>query len=113
APRANGRPVCSGCGRRRPGYDHLEEREYQFVPLWGMAVYLVYRMRRVACPSCGITVEKVPSAKGKSQHTQAFECFLTFWAKLLSWQQVANVFGTSWHAVFAAVESAVEWGLAR
>jgi transposase len=113
APRANSRPICSGCLRPGPGYDRLPERSFQFVPLWGLAVFLVYRMRRVACPRCGITVERVPWAKGKSQQTHAFAWFLTFWAKLLSWQEVARVFGTNWHGVFTAVESAVEWGLAR
>ena len=46
APRANGKPVCSGCGQRRPGYDHLPARRFQFVPLWGIAVFLVYALRR-------------------------------------------------------------------
>ena len=32
-PRANGKPVCSGCGRRRPGYDRLSVRRFEFVPL--------------------------------------------------------------------------------
>jgi transposase len=32
-PRANSRPRCSGCGRRRPGYDRLSERRFEFVPL--------------------------------------------------------------------------------
>jgi transposase len=113
AARANGKPVCSGCRRPGPGYDQLPERSFQFVPLWGLAVFLVYRMRRVACPRCGVTVEQVPWAKGKSHQTHAFTWFLTFWAKLLSWQEVARVFGTNWHGVFNAVESAVEWGLAR
>jgi transposase len=111
--RANGRPVCSGCGRRRPGYDRLSERAFQFVPLWGLSVFLVYRMRRVACPRCGVTVEKVPWAKGKSRQTHAFAWFLTFWAKRLPWQEVARLFRTNWQGVFAAVERAVEWGVAR
>ncbi|MCI0681650.1 MAG: hypothetical protein L0Y71_06070, partial [Gemmataceae bacterium] len=38
---------------------------------------------------------------------------LTFWAKLLTWQQVAETFRVSWGTVFTAVERAVEWGLAR
>src|SRR5271156_3773459 len=111
--RANGKPTCSGCGRRGPGYDRLQERWFQFVPLWGLSVFLVYRMRRVACPQCGVTVEKVPWAKGKSRQTHAFAWFLTFWAKRLPWQEVARLFRTNWQGVFAAVERAVEWGLAR
>ena len=35
--RANGRPICSGCGKRRPGYDRLQPRRFEFVPLWQIA----------------------------------------------------------------------------
>lgn len=107
------RPVCSGCGKAGPGYDQLAERAFQFVPLWGLAVFFRYRMRRVNCPRCGVTVERVPWARGKERSTKAFACYLTFWAKQLSWQRVAEIFRVSWGTVFAAVEQAVEWGLAR
>ena len=40
--RANGRPICSGCDRPGPGYDRLPKRRYEFVPLWAMAIFLVY-----------------------------------------------------------------------
>jgi transposase len=112
-PRKGSRPICSGCGEQRAGYDQLAARSFQFIPLWGLAVFLVYRMRRVDCPRCGVVVERVPWASGKEQQTEAFAWYLTFWAKLLPWQQVAEVFRVSWGTVFAAVERAVEWGLAR
>jgi len=112
-PRKGSRPICSGCGEPGAGYDHLAERSYQFIPLWGLAVFLLYRMRRVDCPRCGVVVERVPWARGKGQQTEAFAWYLTFWAKRLPWQQVAEVFRVSWGTVFAAVERAVEWGLAR
>jgi len=41
-PRAHTRPVCSGCKRARPGYDTLPARDFEFVPLWGIAVFFVY-----------------------------------------------------------------------
>ena len=44
--RANGRPMCSGCGLVRPGYDRLPRRRFEFVPLWGIKVFLVYAPRR-------------------------------------------------------------------
>ena len=59
-PRRNSRPVCSGCLRRGRPYDHLKQRRFEFVPLWGLLVFLAYRMRRVDCPRCGVTVEMVP-----------------------------------------------------
>ena len=59
-PRSNGRPICSGCHRVRPGYDRLPVRRFEFVPLWAIPVFFLYAMRRVACPKCGVTVEEVP-----------------------------------------------------
>src|SRR5438132_14191932 len=60
--RANGRPLCSGCEQAAPGYDRLQERRFAFVPLWGIAVYLVYGLRRVACPRCGVKAQSVAMA---------------------------------------------------
>lgn len=110
-PRAGARAICSGCGKKRRGYDTLRARRFEFVPLWGMVVFLLYTMRRVDCPRCGVVVEMVPWATGKSPMTHAYTWFLASWAKLLSWQQTARRFRTSWDAVFRAVEHAVQWGL--
>src|SRR3989304_6057052 len=60
APRANGRAVCSGCGQAAPGYDRLAERRFEFVPLWQIAVYFVYAMRRVDWPRGGGRGGQVP-----------------------------------------------------
>ena len=65
-PRARGEGVCSGCGRRRPGYDTLPVRRFEFVPVWGIQVFFLYPLRRVNCPKCGVKVERVPWAQGKS-----------------------------------------------
>ncbi len=112
-PRANGRAVCSGCDEKRPGYDKLGERRFEFVPLWGIAVFFLYVMRRVDCPRCGVTVEAVPWAYGKHQLTTAYAWFLARWAQRLSWKETAEAFHTSYEKVFSAVSQAVEWGLAH
>lgn len=109
-PRANSRAVCSGCGRRGPGYDTLPVRRFEFVPLWGIVVFFLYAMRRVDCERCGVTVEAVPWAQGKHQITTTYAWFLARWAKRLSWAEVARAFGSSWDTVFRSVEMAVEWG---
>ena len=109
--RKNGRPICSGCGRPGPGYDRLPERRFEFVPLWAITVYFVYAMRRVECRSCGVTVERVPWAVGKSHLTTSYRWFLARWAKHLSWQVVASIFHTTWRNVFESVKHAVFWGL--
>jgi transposase len=112
-PRANSRPRCSGCGKAGPGYDRLPERRYQFVPLWGLTVFLLYAPRRVDCPKCGVKVERVPWAEGKSRLTTMYLWFLAAWAKRLPWQEVAVVFRTSWSSVYRSVTLAVLWGLAN
>ena len=64
-PRTGSKAVCSGCHQPAPGYDHLAERRFEFIPFWGFLVFLLYRMRRVQCPQCGVVVEEVPWGDGK------------------------------------------------
>ena len=110
-PRKGSRPVCSGCGEEGPGYDTLRVRRFQFVPLWGIAVFFLYTMRRVDCPQCGIKVERVPWAEGKNHLTTTYAWFLAKWAKRLSWKECAVAFNTTWDNVFRSVKMAVAWGL--
>ncbi len=112
-PRANSHPICSGCGQTASGYDRLAERRFEFVPLWQIAVYFVYAMRRVDCPTCGVIVEQVPWCDGKNQLTTTYRWFLAGWAKRLCWKGVAEAFGTTWQNVFRSVNHAVSWGLAH
>jgi len=112
-PHGRSRARCSGCGQKRPGYDTLSPRRFEFVPVFGIAVFLLYAMRRVDCPKCGIVVEMVPWADGKTRITHAYAWFLARWAKRLSWQEVAVAFDTSWDTVFRSVQMAVSWGLAH
>lgn len=109
--RANGRPICSGCGQRRPGYDRLPLRRFEYVPVWQIRMFFLYALRRVNCPECGITAERVPWSDGKNTHTKTYQWFLARWAKRLSWKEVAEVFQTTWEHVRQAVRQAVIWGM--
>ena len=110
-PRKGSRARCSGCGVRCAGYDHLPERRFAFIPLWGFPVFLVYARRRVDCPDCGIVAEKIPWAEGKHHLTKAYMLLLSRWARKLSWREVSKAFHTSWEQVYHAVEWVVQWGL--
>ncbi len=104
---------CATCLVSRPGYDRLEERRWLFVPLWGIIVHFFYAPRRVECPEHGIGVEHIPWSQGKRPVTTAMMGFLARWARRLSWRETAQVFQTSWEAVYHSVEWFVEWGLAH
>jgi len=111
-PKKGCKPRCSGCGKPRPGYDKLPERTYRYLPMLAtLAVFFVYQPRRCECLRCGVTVEQVPWAEGKSPITHALSWYLASWAKVLPWQEVARRFHVCWDVVFQAVGTAVKWGL--
>lgn len=111
-PRSNSMATCSGCGKKRPGYDTIPgKRRFEFIPIWGLQVFFVYLMRRVNCPVCGIHVEKLPWAEGKQQKCNAFMAFLASWAEDLPWKRVAERFRSSWQTVYKAVNWVVDYGL--
>lgn len=109
-PRKNSWALCSECGSIAIGYDRIGIRRFEFVPLWQIPVTLIYQMRRVKCHQCGVRVESVPWAEGKSRVSTTYLWFLAGWARRMSWSEVASVFTTTWGIVSRAVEHAVKWG---
>ena len=83
-PRKGSKPICSCCHQPARGYDSLTQRRFEFIPVWGFAVFLLYTMRRVDCRACGVKVEALPWANGKHTLTRAYMIFLAQWARKLS-----------------------------
>ena len=106
-------PKCSRCLQPAPGYDRLPQRPWLFVPLWGIRTLFVYATRRVQCATHGVVVEHVPWSDGKRPVTITMMCFLSRWARRLSWRETARAFQTSWECVYRSVEWFVQWGLAH
>ena len=63
APDHRYRPRCHECGDVAPYRDSRSPRRFRHVPLWGIAVHLVYTPRRVDCPRCGVRVDYGMSVK--------------------------------------------------
>ena len=114
-PRRGSRAICARRRRRGRTDDTQRARRFGFVPLWGIAVALVYAPRRVDCVACGVKVEWMPWSDpgGKRPMTIALAVFLSTWAKRLSWVETARIFSVSWEAVYRSVASAVGEGLSR
>jgi transposase len=99
-PRKRSAAICSRCHQPASGYDQLPERRFEFIPLWGFFVVLLYAMRRVDCRRCGaVTVEEVRWGDGKRTLTRAYMLFLASWARRLSWKETAEAFRTSWPGI--------------
>jgi len=109
--RKNSRGCCSVCAVPAPGYDLQAQRRFEFIPIWGYAVVLLYSMRRVQCAMCGVKVELVPWGMGKHTLTRAYMLYLAHWARKLSWKETALSFNTSWEKVCQAVQYVVGWGM--
>jgi transposase len=107
------RGKCSQCRKPAPGYDQLPQRPWLFVPLWGIQTFFLYAPRRVQCPEHSVVVEHIPWSDGKRPVTIAMMCFLSRWARKLSWRETARAFHTSWECVYRSVEWFVQWGLAH
>src|SRR3989441_6540742 len=112
-PHRSSRGSCSACRKPAPGYDRLPQRSWLFVPLWGIKTYFFYAPRRVECPVHGVVVEHIPWSDGKRPVTLTMMCFLSRWARRLSWRETARAFRTSWECVYRSVEWFVQWGLAH
>jgi transposase len=107
-------PRCGVCGTSGDYRDTLPKRHFRHVPLWGIDVNLVYSPCRVRCTRCdGFHVEQMPWAAGKRRLTKALAVTIATWARHLTWQQVARLFGCSWGTVASAVAYVVDFGLAR
>ena len=109
-PRSNSKPHCSVCLQPAACYDLRPCRRFEFIPIWGYAVFLLYRMRRVDCQRCGVKVEAVPWGTGKHTLCKAYMLYLAHWARKMSWKDTALSFHTSWEKVVQSVQYVVQWG---
>ena len=69
-PRKGSAAVCSRCHLHAPGYDQFAERRFEFIPLWGFLVFLLYTMRfsphstRRLSPSMPLPAFRRPEIRG-------------------------------------------------
>ena len=109
APHRRNRPRCASCGQASAVYDRLALRRFEFVPLWGLRVFFLYPMRRVDCPRCGVTVERVPWGRRQAPADHHLHVVSRAVGQMPQLAGVARVFRTSWDQVFRSVAMAVAW----
>lgn len=103
------KPRCSGCGKRRGGYDTLEVRVWRHLDFGGVRVYLRYGLRRVDCPKCGVVAEKVPWCDiTTGRFTIPFEEAVGFLVQRCDKTSVQEMFGIAWVTVGQIAERVVD-----
>ena len=101
---------CGNCAMRCRPKDRTSPRRWRHLSIWGIPVFLIYTPHRVNCSKCGIRVEQIPWSMGKSPFSVPLVVVLSFWARILAWDQVAKLFDVSYDTVKRAVAIAVEYG---
>jgi len=78
-----------------------------------LPLVIVYRPRRVVCPTCGVRVEKVPWADRWSRVTTSLARVVAELARAADLSTVAREYQINWKTVAGILHQVVEWGLAQ
>jgi transposase len=86
----------------------VAERRIRELPILEAETWLVLRLARVACPTCGPTVEGLPWLDRYARMTKRFAESVARLAQVLPIKQVAEWFGLSWDTVQAIDQAELE-----
>jgi len=99
------RLVSCPCGKQfRAIYDR---RRWCHLDLAGRQLFLVYAIRRVDCPDCGIVTEELPWARPGARHTRDFEDIVVWLAQRTDRTSVATLMRCAWTTVTAIIQRGV------
>jgi transposase len=101
------KPRCSGCGKRAPGYDQREARQWRHLNLGATRIWLRYAPRRVECAGCGVVNEQVPWGSAAGWFSAAFEETTAYLARVADKTSVTKIMGIAWVSVGKIVERIV------
>ena len=102
-----GRPRCSRCGRRCPGYDRLKPRRWRHLDFGAWEVQLEATLCRVECGRCGVVVEQVSWAEPESRFTLHFEELVGWLAQRCDKTAISTMLRVAWRTVGTILERVV------
>lgn len=104
---------CGRCGRKARFRSLMDARRWQDLPLLGHRLVIVYAPSRVACPKCGVRVERLPWATPWARVTRPLARVVARLTRKLCWKDVAEEHGLNRKTVVGVVRWAVAYGLKR
>jgi transposase len=103
----NARRYCSRCGRQAAQVHDVTVRRVRELPILDAETWLLVPQARVACTTCGPTVEALPWLDRYARMTRRFAESVARLAQVLPIKQVAEWFGLSWDTVQAIDQAAM------
>ena len=95
------------CGKRvRAVYDR-RRRRWRHLDLAHHRLWLVYEIRRLHCPDCGVVTEELPWARPGARHTRDFEDTVLWLAQRTDRTSVAKLMRCAWETVTAIINRGV------
>lgn len=101
--RPTARLVSCPCGKRFRRFYDRRERRWRHLDLAGRRLWLVFKIRRVDCPDCGIVTEDLPWARPGARHTRDFEDIVLWLAQRTDRTSVATLMRCAWETVTAII----------
>jgi transposase len=95
------------CGKQiRAAYDR-RRRRWRHLDLGRHRLWLVYEIRRLDCPDCGIRTEELPWARPGARHTRDFEDMVLWLAQRTDRSAVSTLMRCAWETVTAIINRGV------
>ena len=95
------------CGKQvRAVYDR-RRRRWRHLDLARCRLWLVYEIRRLDCPDCGIRTEELPWARPGARHSRDFEDTVLWLAQRTDRTSVATLMRCSWDTVTTIINRGV------
>jgi len=91
--------ICGCCGRRVESVHERVRREVRDLPILDMSTVLVLRRRRLDCPACGPTVERLAWLDRYARVTDRLAEAVARLCEVLPVKQVAKFYGLGWETV--------------
>lgn len=106
--RVSNRLLRCPCGKRIHGAYDRRRRRWRHLDLATHRLWLVYEIRRLNCPDCGIRTEEVPWSRPGARHTRDFEDTVVWLATRTDRTSVATLLRCAWQTVTAIINRTVD-----
>lgn len=105
--RPTARRVSCPCGKRLRAIYDRRRRRWRHLDLGRCRLWLVYEIRRVNCPNCGVRTEELPWARPGARHTRDFEDMVLWLAQRTDRTSVSTLMRCSWETVTSIINRGV------